>query len=746
MRAFRFGAFAVLLLSCSVVLAFPRKQLDELREETREAFYHGWNSYLQYGFPEDEVTPLSCSGRGRDRANPNNNGLNDVLGDFSLTLVDSMDTLVIMGDRDGFEAAVRKVERFVHFDLPSRVQVFETTIRILGGLLSAHIYASSPDLGYQIPGYKNSLLDLAIDLADRLLPAFDTPTGIPLARVNLRDGVANETITETCTAGAGSLVLEFATLSRLVGDDRYEAAARRAFFAVWERRTSLDLVGSTIDAVSGLWTTAYSGIGASVDSFFEYAFKAYILLGDDNFLEVFQKSYAAIKLYSLEDGWLYKNVHIVTGNSVTSWIDALAAFFPGLQSLAGDINAAIRHHLVYYKIWMAYAGIPERWNFQRNKGSVELGWYGLRPEFVESNYFLYQATKDPFYLHVGAQILADLQARARSPCGFAVIHDVLTGDLDDRMESFFLTETLKYLYLLFDVDNPLNKDDSNFVFSTEGHPLRITSNLALFARNTSRLPDRIIRRQAHDEENIDLDRRVLDFGVKTEDEVAFQGHKQKDDNMNDEVVHLDDNLKRLGYTCPNVNSQGFFFSFVVSWSEFYHLDGIFNFEAIQDSVFPKRERTNYSSQSQLFASNMQNSNLLRAIIDLPASDPRAISVPLSRSQSGTLWELFIPASKPSILKVRGLDIEANSLDGHRVRFIKVDEEQDDGSWFFTARRKSASTTGVRLLNIGGVKVMGTVKLQTLMSTGYQEQEVFEILRDGRVRFQGEEILNLVVGI
>ena len=96
------------------------------------------------------------------------------------------------------------------------------------------------------------------------------------------------------------------------------------------------------------------------------------------------------------------------------------------------------------------------------------------PEFIESTFFLYQATKDPFYLDVGAQIFEDLQ-RAKVPCGLATIADVLATRLEDRMESFVLSETLKYLYLLFDEDNPLAGSDSNIVFSTEGHILTLNA-------------------------------------------------------------------------------------------------------------------------------------------------------------------------------------------------------------------------------------------------------------------------------
>lgn len=108
---------------------------------------------------------------------------NDVAGNFSLTLVDVLDTLVVLDDRPGFEAAVKDVIKAVQFDVDTKPQVFETTIRVLGGLLSGHIYASDRNQPFYLPWYRGELLDLAWDLGNRLLPAFATPTGIPLARV-----------------------------------------------------------------------------------------------------------------------------------------------------------------------------------------------------------------------------------------------------------------------------------------------------------------------------------------------------------------------------------------------------------------------------------------------------------------------------------------------------------------------------------------------------------------------------------
>jgi mannosidase alpha-like ER degradation enhancer 1 len=313
---------------------------------------------------------------------------------------------------------------------------------------------------------------MAVNLADRLMPAFtkSTKTGIPYPRVNLKRGVPPTETTETCTAGAGSLILEFGVLSRLTGNPSYEMAAKRALKAVWQRRSNLNLLGNVIDLQSGHWIHTASSTGAGIDSVFEYMLKAHVLFGEDEYKDMFDQAYRALLLYVRDSsGYLYRNVHMSTGSLMSYWIDSLGAFFPGLQVLQGDLDAAIKGHLVYYNIWKRYHALPERFDFFQK--TVDLAYYPLRPEFIESTYYLYMATKDPFYLDVGEMVIQDLNNRTRVPCGFASIGDVRSGRLEDRMESFMLSETLKYLYLLFDTGNTLNKLDSNYVFTTEGHIL-----------------------------------------------------------------------------------------------------------------------------------------------------------------------------------------------------------------------------------------------------------------------------------
>lgn len=291
---------------------------------------------MKHAFPEDELRPLTCRPLTRDRSNPAHIEVNDALGNYSLTLIDSLSTLAILASTPSTQRKRNKsLERFQEgvaavvrhygdgtegprglglrgrgFDVDSKVQVFETVIRGVGGLLSAHLFAVGdlPIRGYnprQRPkveaedsisnydikwsnsfSYNGQLLRLAFDLAKRLLPAFYTPTGLPYPRVNLRHGVpfyANSPmnfdaehgqcrlapptsgeITETCSAGAGSLVLEFTTLSRLTGDPRFEQLGKRAFWAIWERRSSIGLIGSGVDPETGLWTSSFTGVSLTL--------------------------------------------------------------------------------------------------------------------------------------------------------------------------------------------------------------------------------------------------------------------------------------------------------------------------------------------------------------------------------------------------------------------------------------------------------------------------------------------------
>uniref|UniRef100_A0A8C3AUG1 alpha-1,2-Mannosidase n=1 Tax=Cyclopterus lumpus TaxID=8103 RepID=A0A8C3AUG1_CYCLU len=458
--------------------SFPDALKAKMKDMAKEMFYFGYDNYMKYAFPEDELNPIDCEGRGPDVLNPSNININDVLGNYSLTLIDTLDTLLVLGNVTEFHKAVKLVIDTVSFDKDSTVQVFEANIRILGGLISSHILLTDPKHPFGKVGfddYDNELLHLAHDLAVRLLPAFEnTSTGIPYPRVNLKTGVPPDSINETCTAGAGSLLVEFGILSRLIGDSTFEWVARRAVRALWNLRSNeTGLLGK----YSSQWVGKQSGLGAGMDSFYEYLLKSYILFGENEDHRMFQAAYESIQNHmrrgreSCNEGEgdppLYVNVNMFSGEIMNTWIDSLQAFFPGLQVLNGDVDNAICLHAFYYAIWKRFGALPERYNWQLQAPDVL--FYPLRPELAESTYLLYQATKNPFYLHVGMDILQSLEKNTKVRCGYATLHHVVDKSKEDRMESFFLSETCKYLYLLFDEDNPLHKSDNKYIFTTEGH-------------------------------------------------------------------------------------------------------------------------------------------------------------------------------------------------------------------------------------------------------------------------------------
>ncbi|KAF7381618.1 hypothetical protein HZH66_014012 [Vespula vulgaris] len=487
--------FGLLMFGCSInaVMAtsdddqldyMSKEEREALKDEARDMFYHAYNAYMENAYPADELMPLSCKGRYRG-SEPNRGDIDSTLGNFSLTLVDTLDTLVVLGDLEEFENAVKLVARDVSFDTDVIVSLFETNIRMLGGLLSGHILAEYLQQRADImPWYRGQLLDLAKDLGYRFLPAFNTSTGIPYGRINLKygmKGVPTEVSRETCTACAGSMILEMAALSRLTGESIFEEKAQKAMDVLWKmRHRGTDLMGSVLNVNSGDWVRRDSGVGAGIDSYYEYCLKAYILLGDEKYLGRFNKHYQAIMKY-VSQGPMLLDVHMHRPNTNSkNFMDALLAFWPGLQVLKGDIKPAVETHEMLYQVMQRHNFIPEAFttDFQ-----VHWGHHPLRPEFLESTYFLYRATGDHYYLGVGRKVLKSLQTYARVSCGYAAVSDVRTNKHADTMDSFVLSETLKYLYLLFVEPSDLVLDLDEFIFTTEGHLLPLT--LASIRTNVS---------------------------------------------------------------------------------------------------------------------------------------------------------------------------------------------------------------------------------------------------------------------
>jgi hypothetical protein len=226
----------------------PPATMPALAQDVRAEFLHTYQSYLRLAFPHDQLLPVSGTG-----------------GDFFveghpvlLTVVESLGTLYLMGLDDELEDAVAKCAEGLDFDVDASVQVFEVIIRMVGGLLSGHLATG-----------ERVLLDKARDLTDRLMPAFEkSPTGAPYRFVNLRTGAVSDN--ENFLAEVGTNITELGTLSRLTGDRRYYVAAKKALKAAFDRRSKLDLVGTTLNVETGAWVDRDSTINPPVDSYYEY--------------------------------------------------------------------------------------------------------------------------------------------------------------------------------------------------------------------------------------------------------------------------------------------------------------------------------------------------------------------------------------------------------------------------------------------------------------------------------------------
>jgi ER degradation enhancer, mannosidase alpha-like 2 len=419
-----------------------------LAAEVKNEFLHAWNSYKTYAWGHDGLRPLSKT------------PYDWYTSPLYMTPLDAMDTMILMGLQSEADSTREFIIRNLSFDKDIYVKVFEINIRMLGGLLS----------NYQLTGDKR-LLALATDLADRLIPAFLSPTGYPYVEVNLKTKAVRGT--KTNPGEIGTLLVEFGTLSMMTGDMKYYNAAKHAFLRIFEARSKLDLVGDQIDCVSGEWLKTDSHLSACIDSYYEYMVKCALLFDDEDCKAMWQDSYAAINTYLLDttkSGIWYGHADMNSGKRTKTWFGALDAFFPAVLVLAGETRRAAELQESCFHMWKRHGLEPEQFDYMKDESAAPR--FFLNPEIIESAYYLYRKTGDQRYLEMGKVFLDSLKAYCRVEGGYAEIKNVITKEKSDRMESYFLAETLKYLYLLFAPPETLNFDD--VIFNTEAHPIRRT--------------------------------------------------------------------------------------------------------------------------------------------------------------------------------------------------------------------------------------------------------------------------------
>ncbi len=443
-------SLVLLLAIVSQSFAQTKQKVDKkkLAAEVKAEFLHAWNDYKKYAWGHDDLKPLTKSYK-------------DWYGETLLmTPVDSLDTLYLLGFKKEGDTTRKYITENLSFDKDIFVQNFEITIRLLGGLLSA----------YQMTNDKK-LLALADDLGTRLLPVFDSPTGLPYRYVNLKTGKTKGEVSNP--AETGTLLIEFGTLAKLTKKPVFYDKAKRALVETYNRRSSIGLVGTNINVETGKWTNTDSHISAEIDSYYEYLLKCAILFDDADCRKMWQESITAINKYYADEvrGELwYGHVDMNTGKRTSSVYGALDAFFPAVLALGGDLDRAKRLQDSSFKMWTKHGIEPEEFDYQKQE--VVHAGYPLRPEIVESTYYLYQYTNDEKYLQMGKTFFDDFVKHCKNDVGYASLKSVITKEKSDTMQSFLFAETFKYYYLLF--APPKTLDFKKIVFNTEAHPIRKT--------------------------------------------------------------------------------------------------------------------------------------------------------------------------------------------------------------------------------------------------------------------------------
>jgi len=447
----RFINESIIVGLCAVALTIPARSQETAitADSVKAEFLHAWNGYKQYAWGHDALKPLTKVPH-------------DWYDSTSLYLtpVDAYDVMLVMGlSKDAAETKQLILDN-LSFDKNIQVQSFEITIRLLGGLLSA----------YQMDGDKR-FLALAEDLGKRLLPIFNSPTGLPYRYVHLQTGKTRDSVNNP--AEIGTALLEFGTLSKLTGNPVYYEKAKNALVQLYKRRSKIGLVGEGINVETGAWVNTTSHVGGGIDSYYEYLLKAWLLFGDKECKEMWDESITAVNRYLADtvhgDLW-YGQADMETGKRNGTSFGSLEAFLPAVLCLAGDTARAAKLEASCFKMWNLYGIEPEQIDYTTM--AVTAKQYYLRPEIIESAYYLLHYTNDPKYRHMGETFFRGLVRNCRTGVGYAYLKDVTTMEKADGMESFFFAETLKYLYLLFAPKGTVPLEQ--IVFTTEAHPIRRT--------------------------------------------------------------------------------------------------------------------------------------------------------------------------------------------------------------------------------------------------------------------------------
>jgi mannosyl-oligosaccharide alpha-1,2-mannosidase len=486
------------------------------------AFDRSWKGYYDHAFPHDSLKPISKKGQ-------------DDRNGWGASAVDALSTAIVMGSAATVSEILDFIPTINFNETDSEVSLFETTIRYLGGLLSAYDLLTGPCKNL-VPkdggdAKVEALLSQAKVLAANLRVAFDTPSGVPDNSLyyDPKPRIAGSDTNGLATTG--TLVLEWTRLSDLTGDPVYgELAQKGESYLLNPHPPSGEpfpgLLGITIFVENGTFANGIGGWGGGTDSYYEYLIKMY-LYDPDRFGEYRDRWVLAV------DSSIEHLISHPTSRPDLSFMSGFAGTtlrfqsghldcFHGGNFILGGIvlgeQKYIDHGLELARgCREAYAqtatGIgPESFAWQDNATStdadnnggppddqadfyeragfwVQNGVYDLRPEVIESWYYAYRVTGDRTYQDWAWEAFLNINKTCAAGVGFSAITDINQvggGQFYDSQESFWFAEVLKYSYLIHadESDFQVKTADNKFVYNTEAHPVAVSSTSS--SRKSSR--------------------------------------------------------------------------------------------------------------------------------------------------------------------------------------------------------------------------------------------------------------------
>ncbi|CAL5867683.1 uncharacterized protein PFLUO_LOCUS1902 [Penicillium psychrofluorescens] len=527
---------------------------DERREKVRDAFVVSWEDYEKNGWGYDEYGPMTNKRR------------NMVEGGMGWIIVDALDTMILMNLTKPVQHAREWIHTSLQYNQDHDVNTFETTIRMLGGLLSAHYLSiKHPELA-QItdddvgaPG-EDLYIEKATDLADRILGAFDTRSGIPLASVNLNksEGIpAHNSGGASSTAEATTVQLEFKYMAKLTGESEYWTVVEKVMEVMDDLQPQDGLVPIFINPDSGKFKGNEIRLGSRGDSYYEYLIKQYLQTSEQEpvYKEMWDESLQGIRKHLLAFTQKARLMMVAElpsgiGGNLHPKMDHLVCFLPGTIALGATggqplsearkssswtqqnedeilisrelmktcwatylaTETGLAGEITYFKLDKEPVMMADKYPLApSNAGSTPKELQSIsgpltrsdsdpwrsdlsihtadrhnlqRPETVESLFYMYRVTGDEIYREWGWEMFVafvrhtavleevyDEEGQAQKRIkGFTSLSnaDTIPPVTRDNMESFWMAETLKYLYLLFSDRDFISLEEH--VFNTEAHP------------------------------------------------------------------------------------------------------------------------------------------------------------------------------------------------------------------------------------------------------------------------------------